>query len=130
MAKRPNPTSLIELAAKGLAELPDEDLRGDRLGLELAVSAWLRRSRTEPSTAVRELAMLRQAVLDCCALDCASEPTPIFVKDPRRAVVNLCAYLHGLVGRAASSVSLDRCVLVESALRVLATGASGRRATS
>src|ERR1039458_7556960 len=63
MATAPNPLKLVTLAARGLAELRDDDLRGNQLNLELEVSVWLRRSGAELSTAPRALLALGRGLL-------------------------------------------------------------------
>jgi len=130
MATAPNPMKLVSLAARGLAELPDDDLRGNQLNLELEVSVWLRRSGAELSTVPRALLALRRALLEVSALDCDSEPVPIVIGDTQQAVANLCVYLHGLIGRAASSIDLGRSELVEAALAHLGAAAASARLTS
>jgi hypothetical protein len=130
MAAAPNPMKLVSLAARGLAELQDDDLRGNQLNLELEVSVWLRRSNAELSTVPRALLALRRALLEVSALDCDSEPVPIVIADTQQAVTNLCVYLHGLIGRAASSTGLERSKLVEAALAHLGAAAASARLTS
>jgi hypothetical protein len=130
MATVPNQTKLVMLAARGLAELQDDDLRGERLNLELEVSVWLRRTGAELSSVPRSLMALRAALLEASALDAESEPLPLVVADTQHAVANLCVYLHGLIGRAARSVEVDRKELVESALARLATQTAGARRSS
>jgi hypothetical protein len=129
MANAPNPMKLVTLAARGLAEMTAEDLRGNQLNLELEVSVWLRRSGADLSTVPRALLALRQALLEVSRLDGATEPVPIVIGDTQRAVANLCVYLHGLITRAAGSAKLGRGELVEAALNRL-SGATARRRSS
>jgi hypothetical protein len=126
MANAPNPMKLITVAARGLAELRDEDVRGNKLNLELEVSLWLRRSGAELSTVPRALLAVRQAVLEVSALDAETEPMPIVMADTKRAVANLCIYLHGLITRAARSIGRSRSDLVEAALAHLGTAVARR----
>jgi hypothetical protein len=123
MANAPNPMKLVTLAARGLAELSAEDLRGNQLNLELEVSVWLRRSGADLSTVPRALLALRHALLEVSRLDAATEPVPIVIADTQRAVANLCVYLHGLISRAAGSAKLSPAELVEAALRRLSNAA-------
>jgi hypothetical protein len=126
MANAPNPMKLIAAAATGLSELRDEDLRGNKLNLELEVSVWLRRSGAELGTVPRALLALRRAVLEVSALDPGTEPVPIVMADTTRAVANLCIYLHGLITRAAQSIGRSRADLVEAAIERLGMAVSRR----
>jgi hypothetical protein len=130
MATAPNPLKLVTLAARGLAELRDDDLRGNQLNLELEVSVWLRRSGAELSTAPRALLALRRAVLEVSALDAGTEPMPIVIADTQQAVPNLCVYLRGLITRAAASKGIERAALVEAALAHLGDAVARARLTS
>ena len=130
MATAPNPMKLVSLAARGLAGLADDDLRGNQLNLELEVSVWLRRSGAELSTAPRALLALRRAMLEVSALDCDSEPVPLVISDTQQAVPNLCVYLHGLIGRGAASMKLERGEFVEVALPHLGAAAASARLPS
>ena len=130
MATAPNPLKLVTLAARGLAELRDDDLRGNQLNLELEVSVWLRRSGAELSTAPRALLALRRAVIEVSALDAGTEPMPIVIADTQQAVPNLCVYLRGLITRAAASKGIERAALVEAALAHLGDAVARARLTS
>jgi hypothetical protein len=121
---------LVSLAASGLAELHDDELRGNQLNLELEVSVWLRRSGAELSTVPRALLALRGALLEVSSLDVDKEPIPLVIPDTKQAVPNLCVYLHGLIGRAAASNRCERSELVEVALAHLGAVAAGARLTS
>ena len=130
MATAPNPMTLVVLAAKGLAELTDEDLRASTLNLELEVSVWLRRSGTELTAVPRALLALRRTLLEVSALDASTEPVPLVIGETQLAVANLCVYLHGLIGRGAASVGLGRAEFVETALARLGAAVGGARLTS
>ena len=117
---------LVSLAARGLAELQDDELRGNQLNLELEVSVWLRRSGAELSSAARALLALRGALLEVSSLDVDKEPIPLVIPDTQQAVPNLCIYLHGLVGRGAASIELERREFVEVALAHLDAAAATR----
>jgi endonuclease/exonuclease/phosphatase family metal-dependent hydrolase len=117
---------LVSLAARGLAELQDDELRGNQLNLELEVSVWLRRSGAELSSAPRALLALRGALLEVSSLDVDKEPIPLVIPDTQQAVPNLCIYLHGLVGRGAASIELERREFVEVALAHLDAAAATR----
>ncbi|MGH9045974.1 MAG: hypothetical protein ACRDVW_01535 [Acidimicrobiales bacterium] len=127
MATAPDPMKLVMLAARGLAELNDDDLRGNQLQLELEVSVWLRRSGAELSTAPRALLALRQALLEVSALEHDTEPVPIVIADTQLAVANLCVYLHGLVTRGSASLEMERGEYVDAALSHLGAAAGARR---
>lgn len=127
MATAPDPMKLVMLAARGLAELNDDDLRGNQLQLELEVSVWLRRSGAELSTAPRALLALRQALLEVSALEHDTEPVPIVIADTQLAVANLCVYLHGLVTRGSASLEMERREYVDAALSHLGAAAGARR---
>jgi hypothetical protein len=130
MATAPDPLKLVTLAARGLAEVRDDDLRGKQLNLELEVSVWLRRSGADLSTAPRALLALRRALLEVSALDAGTEPVPIVIADTQQAVPNLCVYLRGLITRAASSNGVEREELVEAALAHLSDAVARARLTS
>jgi hypothetical protein len=121
---------LVTLAAKGLAALTDEDLRGSKLNLELEVSVWLRRSGADLAAVPRALLALRRTLLEVSALDAASEPVPLIIEDTQLAVANLCVYLHGLISRGAASLELGPTEFVESALAHLGNALTGTRKTS
>jgi hypothetical protein len=130
MATVPNPMKLVMLAARGLAELKDDDVRGNRLHLDLEVSVWLRRSGADLASVPRALLALRQTVLEVSALDAESEPVPLVIQDTQQAVGSLCVYLHGLVARGAASLGMERGDFVEAALAHLTQASSGARLTS
>jgi len=130
MATASNPMKFVTLAANGLAEQRDDDLRGNQLNLELEVSVWLRRSRADLSAAPRALLALRRALLEVSALDADTEPMPIVIADTQQAVPNLCIYLRGLIGRAAASLGVDRPAIVEAALSHLGAAVAEARRTS
>jgi hypothetical protein len=130
MATVPNPMKLVMLAARGLAELKDDDLRGNQLHLELEVSLWLRRSGADLALVPRALFALRQTLLDVSGLDADSEPVPLVIQDTQQAVASLCVYLHGLIARGAASLDMERSEFIEVALAHLGKAAPGARLTS
>jgi hypothetical protein len=119
MANRPDLTKFAALAAVGLAELQDRDLRGEQLPLVLQVSVWLRRSGVELAAAPRALLILRRSLLQIARIDPSTEPVPIVVSDGQRAVLSLCVYLYGLIKRAAHGLSCQPNELVQSVLEQL-----------
>jgi hypothetical protein len=121
---------LVMLAARGLAELEEGDLRGNQLNLELEVSVWLRRSGADLPSVPRALLALRRALLEVSVLDIATEPVPLVIADNQSAVANLCVYLHGLIVRGAASMELGRGDFVEAALEHLGAVAAGARLSS
>jgi hypothetical protein len=121
---------LVMLAARGLAQLEDDDLRGNQLNLELEVSVWLRRSGAELASVPRALLALRRALLEVSVLDVGTEPVPLVIPDTHQAVANLCVYLHGLIGRGAASMEFGRVEYVEAALAHLGAVAAGARLSS
>lgn len=130
MASSPNPMKLVTLAAKGLAQLTDDDLRGNNLNLDLEVSVWLRRSGADLASVPRALLALRRTLLNVSALDTASEPVPLIIEDTQLAVANLCVYLHGLIGRGAASLEMTRAAFVAVALSHLSEALADTRKTS
>jgi hypothetical protein len=130
MASSSNPMKLVTLAAKGLAELTDEDVRGSKLNLDLEVSVWLRRSGADLASVPRALLALRRTLLMVSALDPISEPVPLIIEDTQLAVANLCVYLHGLIGRGAASLGVTRVALVDAALAHLSEALADTRKTS
>jgi hypothetical protein len=121
---------LVMLAARGLAELEDDDLRGNQLNLELEVSVWLRRSGAELPSVPRALLALRRALLEVSVLDVGTEPVPLVIADTHQAVANLCVYLHGLISRGAASMEFGRGEYAEAALAHLGAVATGARLSS
>ena len=101
--------------ARGLAQV-DGDVGSDNLILTLSLSAWIRRADVGLGTARDDLLGLRRALLEVSGLDRASEPVPLTGLDERRAVLNLAAYVVGLIGRAARAAGLERGEIVERAL--------------
>jgi endonuclease/exonuclease/phosphatase family metal-dependent hydrolase len=55
---------------------------------------------------------------------------PLVISDTQQAVPNLCVYLHGLIGRGAASMKLERGEFVEVALTHLGAAAASARLTS
>ena len=121
---------LVMLAARGLAELKDEDLRNGQLQLELEVSVWLRRSGADLASVPRALMALRRTLLDVAALDAESEPVPLVLHDTQQAVAVLSVYLFGLIARGAASLDMERGDFVEAALAHLTHASSDTRLTS
>jgi hypothetical protein len=96
----------------GLAELgPVDPFTGD-LSLELGISVWMRRSGTSLLDARSLLLELRPLILEVSGLDPATEPLPLVGRSPRNDVVNLVAYVNGLLRRASASAgcSVNRVV--------------------
>ena len=94
----------------GLAELgPVDPFSGD-LSLELGISVWLRQSGTSVLQARGRLLEIRQAILEVCGLDPATEPVPLVGRSPRTDVVNLVAYVGDLLRRAAPPNGLGTVV--------------------
>jgi len=116
--------------ALGLAGLGPEDLLRSTLSLEFGVSAWMRRSATDLAEAERVALLLRRALLAVSDLDQASEPVPLIARDKTLAVRSLCIYLHGMLGRAASSSGLTTPEIAQAALVALAAGGELERRLS
>ncbi len=101
----------------GLADLDEVGRGANSLVLPLGLSIWLRRSWMHETEACQSLRALRHTLLGISALDAPTEPVPIGTADPRTAVVNLAAYLHDLLGRAARSLGTSTRSVAELADR-------------
>jgi hypothetical protein len=102
---------------RGLAEMGSPCCSEGELVLDLGVSLWISRSGECLQDAVPELLAMRGALIKVAGL--ADEPVPFWGTDPRRDVLNLAAYLRGLVERAASAAGCAADVIVERAISLL-----------
>jgi hypothetical protein len=102
---------------RGLAEMGSPCCSEGELFLDLGVSLWISRSGECLQDAVPELLAMRSALIKVSAL--ADEPVPFWGSDPRRDVLNLAAYLRGLVSRAAVAAGCAAGVIVERAIALL-----------
>jgi hypothetical protein len=103
----------------GLAQLgPVEPFSGD-LSLELGISVWLRTSGTSLLQARSSLLVIRQVILEVCALDPATEPVPLVGRSPRSDVVNLVGYISELLRRASAGTGRAVGAVVEAVVAEL-----------
>lgn len=110
---------LSTLVLRGLVTLDDEDLAPGNMTLELGLTLWMSRTRTDLPTARRALWGLRRALLAVSNLDQDSEPVPLMAGDQRAALLALAIYLYGLARRAADSRLLTAPQIAEEALEAL-----------
>jgi hypothetical protein len=110
---------LTPLLARGLAILEPEDLHPGNLTLELGLSLWMRRTRSDLRGVRDALLKVRGALLEAGGLDRQTEPIPLLAGDDRTAVLSLALYIKGLVNRAAHSAQRSRREIVEAALNLL-----------
>ena len=116
--------TLLPLLARGLATLDEDDVAPGNFTLELGISLWMSRVAVDLDTVHDALLTLREAFLQVSELDVTSEPVPLVVGDRRAAVLSLAIYLHGLVGRAATSKAARPQELAEQALERVRLGRS------
>jgi hypothetical protein len=93
---------------------------GADLSLELGLSFWIARSGTSLDDARSAMMAMREALVRESGIEMATEPTPLRWIEPRLDLLNLAAYLQGLIGRAAANASRDPIAMVERALERLA----------
>lgn len=111
---------LSTLLARGLVSLDEEDLAHGNMTLELGVTLWMSRAGANLGAVRRTLLDLRWALLSSSDLDEVSEPIPMMAGDERTAILSLAVYLHGLLQRAARSVTATPAWMAEEALAALA----------
>jgi hypothetical protein len=115
-------SDFLGLAAQGLAELGNHDPQEATLSLEMEVSIWMRKSGSDVSAARGALLVLRDALISVSKLDALTEPVPLPIADPQRALTNLLLYLNGLTARAANVTGLDRREVLGMAVSKARTG--------
>jgi hypothetical protein len=105
-------------ALRGLAEIGRVDIGSGDLSVELGLSVWLQWSGSSHDEARTTLLALREQILSACALDRASEPTPMVGRSAKLDLVMLAGYLGDLLRRAAHTA---RCTPAELARQVIAS---------
>jgi hypothetical protein len=93
---------------------------GEDLSFELGLSFWIARSGASLDDARSTMMAMREVLVRESGIDMVTEPTPLRWIDPRLDVLNLAAYLRGLIGRAAANAGRQPVAMVERALERLA----------
>jgi hypothetical protein len=107
------------LVLRGLAAMGAPcDTEGELL-LDLGVSVWISRSGESLHDGVGVMLDMRTALIRASGLDSGAEPVPFWGADPRLDLLNLAAYLRGLIGRGAREAQCTRDAIVERALQFL-----------
>jgi hypothetical protein len=118
------------LVLRGLADMGSPcDSEGELL-LDLGVSVWISRSGEYLQDAVGVMLAMRTALITASGLDSTAEPVPLWGADPRLDVLNLAAYLRGLIGRAAREAQCGRDAIVGRALQLLDRRTSATRVSA
>jgi hypothetical protein len=107
------------LALLGLAGMGAACSNEGEFYLDLGVSVWISRSGECLQDAVEVMLAMRSALIKASGLDSAAEPVPFWGTDPRRDVLNLAAYLRGLIGRAAREAQCGPDAIVARALELI-----------
>ncbi len=102
----PERADFSTLVLRGLVEIGHYE---EELCLELGLSYWINHSETRLDEAVPALLALRIALIQASGLDLATEPVPFVGVNHRVDVLNLAAYLRGLIVRAAAQAAVQRC---------------------
>jgi hypothetical protein len=97
---------------------------GTELALELGLSIWMRRSGADLYSLRSSMLGIRDALVAVGKLDPVTEPIPLLGRSERTDVVNLAAYLGGLVRRSASSAGCGPEDIAEQAISYLDGGAT------
>jgi hypothetical protein len=121
----PEAPNLEPEVLRGLAQFRLYEPMGSELALELGLSIWMRRSGADLYSLRTCMLGIRDALVEVGNLDPVTEPIPLLGHSERTDVVNLAAYLGGLVRRAASSVKCGPEDIAEQAISHL-----GGRATA
>ncbi len=108
------------LVLRGLVDIGHYE---EELCLELGLSYWINHSDTRLDEAVPALLALRIALIRASGLDLGTEPVPFVGVNHRVDVLNLAAYLRGLIVRAAGAAAVQR--RRSSSNRRLASSKSG-----
>ena len=106
--------------ARGLATFTSEDLEAGCLSLPFGLSAWMKRADMDVNGAIESLLGLRSALLEASGLEASCEPVPMLARDRTTAALNLAAYLHGLLQRAANFRRVSRIDIANVALGCVA----------
>ncbi len=109
------------LVLRGLVEIGHYE---EDLCLELGLSYWITHGDMRLDEAVPALLALRVALIRASGLDLATEPFPFVGVNHRVDVINLAAYLRGLIVRASAAAACSADAIVEQALGLM--GERGR----
>jgi hypothetical protein len=104
------------LVLRGLVEIGHYE---EELCLELGLSYWISRSEMRLDEAVPALLAMRIALVRASGLDLATEPVPFVGVNDRVDVLNLAAYLRGLIVRSATQAARRPAAIVEEALGIM-----------
>ncbi len=104
------------LVLRGLVEIGHYE---EELCLELGLSYWISRSDMRLDEALPALMALRTALIRASGLAFTTEPVPFVGLSHRVDVLNLAAYLRGLIVRAAAEAACSADVIVERALGLM-----------
>ena len=115
----PDAPNLEPEVLRGLAQFRLYEPMGSELALELGLSIWMRRSGADLHSLRACMPGIRDALVEVGNLDPVTEPVPLRGHSVRTHVVNMAAYLGGLVRRAASSVKCGPEDIAEQAIRYL-----------
>lgn len=88
---------------EGIVQIGLHDPTDVKLAYQLGLSLWMRRSSAGMDSLRSTLLELRAALVKAGGLDPATEPVPLLGRSARTDVLNLAAYLSGLLTRSASS---------------------------
>jgi hypothetical protein len=116
VCKPPDRADFPTLVLRGLVEIGHYE---EELCLELGLSYWISRSDMRLDEAVSALLALRIALIRASGLALATEPVPFVGLSHRVDVLNLAAYLRGLIVRASTEASCSADVIVERALGLM-----------
>jgi hypothetical protein len=108
------------LALRGLVRLEPGAAGREDLLLELGLSFWIASSGSSLDDAGSALMVVREALVSAAGLEIDTEPIPLRGIDPRLDILNLAAYLRGLIGRAVAHARFNPTAIVERALERLA----------
>jgi hypothetical protein len=107
-----------ETALRGLVSLGPIDVRGDDLGLELGLSLWMHQCGLSVEDASDALWELRGILIEVANFGPRSEPIPFSGRSPKLDLVNLAAYLGGLILRASAALHCAPSVLAEWVMQI------------
>ena len=114
-------TAFAPAVIRGLAALEPTEVWQPDLCLDLGLSIWIRRSRTELDDVRGAMLAIRRAILQAAEMDIRIEPIPLCGHGPRVDVKNFASYLGELLIRAAAGAGCDVATMVERAISRLAT---------
>jgi hypothetical protein len=110
-----------ETALRGLVSLGRAGSSRADMTLELGLSIWMRQCGVDIDEASDELWNVRGILLEVASFDPRSEPVPFSGRSPELDLVNLAAYLSGLVHRVSAATQCTPSVVAEWVTQI-ATG--------